>query len=367
MSLTLEKFTEQDWLNRMYRKSESKRTKDSAITSLSMFDLFCKYQNLTKEQVIEKYQELFNQNKPDIRSICLSLDKFIQFLDQEHEEIILNPKWAPSTFKRKSPGTIKVYFGFVKSYLRICHGIKITTEDIQDYVNFPKNRKEPRRPISIEVLKKIFNNASPERRALYYTLVSSGMRISEALSLTKKNFHFDENPVRITLEADNTKTKEGRETYITSEAYEKLKPILEGKTHNELVFTNYDNVDDAVVNEEQNFGYLRKTLGMTEKYPNSSRYVVNLHCLRAYFHTKASQKHGSDYANALDGHGAYLKQYYREDPQERAKKYKELESSLFIESIQIESEKTKDKIIENLQSQMEKLQAKMMRIELLND
>lgn len=53
------------------------------------------------------------------------------------------------------------------------------------------------------------------------------MRISEALSLKKINFHLDENPVRITLEAEHTKTKESRETYITSEAYEKIKPFLE--------------------------------------------------------------------------------------------------------------------------------------------
>jgi integrase len=123
------------------------------------------------------------------------------------------------------------------SYLRICHGIKITVDDVKDYISFPKARKDPRQPISIETLKKLFNNADPQRRALYYTLVTSGMRISEALSLTKKNFHFDEHPVRITLEAENTKTKEGRETYITSEAYEKLKPLLETKKENERIFT----------------------------------------------------------------------------------------------------------------------------------
>jgi len=94
--------------------------------------------------------------------------------------------------------------------------------------------------------------------------------------------------------------------------------------------------------------------------------VVNIHSFRAYFHTKASQKHGSDYANALDGHGAYLKQYYREDPKERANKYLTLEPSLLIESVKVEAEKTKDRVIETLQSQVEELQNNMKRIELLN-
>ena len=103
-----------------------------------------------------------------------------------------------------------------------------------------------------------------------------------------------------------------------------------------------------------------------ERYHNSNRFIINIHAFRAYFHTKASNKHGSDYANALDGHGAYLKQYYRETPEERAKKYNELESSLLIESVKLETEKTKDKIIEDLQVQMEKLKDQMLRIELLN-
>ena len=43
-----------------------------------------------------------------------------------------------------------------------------------------------------------------------------------------------------------------------------------------------------------------------------------------------------------------------------------LEPSLLIESYKLESEKTKDKIISNLQEEMQKLQDKMTRLELLN-
>ena len=105
---------------------------------------------------------------------------------------------------------------------------------------------------------------------------------------------------------------------------------------------------------------------LTERYPNSIRFVVNIHAFRSYFHTKASQKHGVEYANALDGHGAYLKQYYREDPKERAAKYLTLEPSLLVESVKVQADNTKDKIIETLESQMEELQNKMKRFELLN-
>jgi len=231
-------------------------------------------------------------------------------------------------------------------------------------MRFPKPIKEPRRAISLETIKKLFDYSGRSRRAFYYLLISSGMRLSEGLALKKQDFHLEENPVRITLPAKITKTKEGRETFVSSEAFEKLKPFLEGKNDNETIFSD-GNIDRAVTLEEQAFGYLREKLGYTEKYPDSPRYLVNIHCFRAYFHTKASQKHGVEYANALDGHGAYLKQYYRETPEERARKYKELEPSLFIESFKLETEKTKDNIIKNLQEEMKRLEHKMTCLELM--
>lgn len=364
-SMTLQVFGREAFLNRMYRKSESTRTEKVASVSLNMFEYFCKNEGKTEDEMIKEFQSLIKVG--DIRNVCLVLDRFIQFLGQDQDDIILNGNILPVAFKKKSPKTIKTYFCFVKTYLRQCHDVKISNEDVKDYIQFPKVRKEQRKAISIDTLKKIFrSNASEEQKALFSCLLSSGMRIGEALQLTKENFHLDENPVRITLDAEITKTKESRETFISSESVDKLKGIMERKKDNERIFTDIDDIDKAVINVEQAFGNLRERLDLVEKYKNSCRYVVNIHSFRAYFHTKASQKHGSDYANALDGHGAYLKQYYREDPKERAKKYLELEPNLLIESYHPEAEQTKDKIISSLQDEMKKLQDKMTRLEFLN-
>lgn len=378
MSLQVETFSKYDWLEQVFRKSESERSANVARASLNMFDLFCQNEGLTELQMIERYQALAKEG--DIRSICLSLDKFVQFLNQDHDEIELKSIGkSKRKCKKKSFKTIENYFGFIKAYLRKCHGVKLSSEDIKDYVTFPRRRKEPRQAISLKAVKSILTHATPLRRALYCVLISSGMRIGECLALTKADFHFNENPVRITLNAEITKTKEKRDTFISSEAYDKLKPFIEGKRDNEKVFTDYDDNYRALLHEERYFSELRQRIGEWEKkkkkdeksifferYQNSNRFIINIHAFRAYFHTKASQKHGSDYANALDGHGAYLKQYYRETPEERAKKYNELEPSLLIESQKLETEKTKDKIIEGLQTEMQELQDKMTRLELLN-
>jgi len=361
-----ENIDDEYWLERF----DNIHTRRSAQTSLRTFDYFC--QNHTglngkaKNEIISRYQTWINQDKPDVRSICLSLDKFVYFMTQDHPEIVVNNigtyRDTELTFKAKSPRTIKMYFGFIKTYLRQVHDVRLTTEDVKDYIKMPKIRKEPRRPISIETLKLILGKCDPERRALYYVLITSGMRLGEALSLKKSNLHLKENPVRITILADDTKTKQGRETFISSEALEKLKPILDKRSDDQYLFHDNPEVYNAVNEEDKYFMRLRERLGLTEKYPNSIRYVVNLHSYRSYFITLASQKHGSDYSHALSGHGAYLKEYFRLSDKEKANKYLALEPSLLIESIKTQADNTKDKIIDTLQSQMKKLELEMERI-----
>ncbi len=91
--------------------------------------------------------------RPDIESICLSLDRFVEFMTKEHEI-------DGREYKKKILKTITLYFGFVKSYLRICCKIKISVEDIKDYVTFPTQRKNPRIPLELRQLKEIMANST---------------------------------------------------------------------------------------------------------------------------------------------------------------------------------------------------------------
>jgi integrase len=387
-----------EWLDKMYRSSKSNRTKVVAQTTLKVFDLFCKDQGMERHQdpdleygyipkMIEQYLIWFNPKpnpevlvRPEIEKIGKSLDRFVGFMDEDREDILISKN---ATFKKKSPKTIAVYFGFLKSYLRYVHSVKLSTDDIKDFVTFPKEIKYQRQALTLKQLKAIMNNASAKRRALYYVLASSGMRVGEALTLTKRNIHMEENPVRITIDAENTKTNEDRETYISSEAVEKLIPILETVKDEDSTFfmPQGGDLDYYVIREDKIFGYLREKLGIIEatklginpkdsswlqKYKNSVRHKVRIHGFRSHFHTLASRKHSTEYANALDGHSGYLPQYYTLTPEKRAQMYKELEPELYIESVKMESDKTKDKIIEGLTEQMAKMEAKMSRIELLN-
>ena len=388
----IENIKDEAWLDKMERKSQSTRTRVVAKTSLKCFDIFCKSQGIERHpdpnvvygfipKMVEQYLTWYNPKpdpnflvRPDIRSICSSLDSFVGFMREDHKDIQQSDN---VTFKRKSSKTTEMYFGFIKTYLRQVHDVKISTEDVGDYVTFPRKAKEPRRAVTIKQLKQILNTANPKRRALYSVLISSGLRVGEALSLTKKNLHLNESPVRITINADDTKGLEGRDTYISSEAVEKLLPILEGIGDNVRFFSTRKDIAGDVSNEDKRFADLRQKLGMKnydkeadeeqngtgylEKYPNSIRYVLNLHSFRAYFVTKASQINGSDYSHALSGHSAYLKQYIRHTDKEKSDLYKKLEPYLFVENIRLQADEVKEKELSQLREDMAAIKDELAR------
>ena len=379
----IENIKDEVWLDKLERKSKSVRTRVVAKTSLKTFDFFCQSQGVERHsdpkvkygyipKMVEQYLTWYNPKpdpnflvRPDIRSICNSLDSFVGFMGEDHDDIHQSEN---ATFKKKSSKTTEMYFGFIKTYLRQVHDVKVSTEDVNDYVTFPRKAKDPRRAVSLKQLKQILNTANPKRRALYSVLISSGMRVGESLSLTKQNLHLDESPVRVTINADNTKGREGRDTYISSEAVEKLLPILEGIEDHVKFFSTRKDIAGDVSNEDKRFADLRERLGVKhydkradeeqngtgffEKYPNSIRYVINIHSMRAYFVTKASQVNGSDYSHALSGHSAYLKQYIRIPEKEKAELYKKLEAHLLVESIRLQADEVKEKEIAQLKDDM---------------
>jgi len=197
-----------DWLDKIHRKSKADRSRTVAEISLKTFDRFCKDQGIERHpdkevtyayvpKMIEQFQIWYNPKpdpqkyvRPDINSICSVLDSFVGFMDESHEDIIIsvNKKTGNETIlKKKSPKTIQLYFSWIKLYLRSVHGIKISSEDVRDLITFPNQAKYQREALTLKQLKAIMENSSSRRRCLYYILISSGMRVGEALTLTPKN------------------------------------------------------------------------------------------------------------------------------------------------------------------------------------
>ena len=306
MSLLQSTFSRQDWLDRVFGKNKSKRSLNLAKASLTAFDRFCTSKYGTDSESLIKDLRGDSGDK-----IYIFLSNFVSFLDD------------------KSPRTIQCYFGFIRSYLR-SQGIKTNVEDIKEFVKFPSVLKVRRKPLTKDIIQKLLDNSKENRKALYLTLLSSGMRLGEALSLRKKDFDFTKEPVMVSIKASLTKTREARETYISNEAKKLVSDLVKDKKDSDFVFTDNFDIIMSVNLEETIFSELRKRCGFVERYECSNRFVVNIHAFRAYFHTIASRINGTEYANALDGHTSYLGQYYRISSEERIQMYRKLEPHLVI-------------------------------------
>jgi integrase len=418
-----ERPTESEWLEDIFYRSNSHGSKTSASIALRAFDYFCKEKlgledpdidQMEKEfrkkfniknnsqmvnnqewtkfrktklatfysearfKVVEQYEKWGNQSPQDMLSICTSMQKWVRFCFQDHPEVKLYPK---RTWKAKKPSTIIEYFSHVKGYLRKCHGVRITSEDVRDYIKFPKQMRVQREPLELEDIKKIMEFADPQRRALYYVLLSSAMRLGEGLSLKKNSFSIDVRPIEVNLRAQDTKTGESRTCYISEEAWEKVAPIYNATKDGETLFNKENRRKDrAVQHEDRYFIRLREKIakkfgdkhpcdeypdgtGILTRYEDSIRYCVQIHAFRSWFMTKASKVHDKDYAHAISGHHGYLEQYFRNDKKERQKMYLQVEKVIGIETSRVHSEQFHEAEISEMQEKILKLEAMAVRKE----
>ena len=66
-------------------------------------------------------------------------------------------------------------------------------------------------------------------KALLLVLASSGCRVGEALSLRNGDVNFDQSPTTIHIRAENTKTRQERDVYISDEATRELKKFIHSR------------------------------------------------------------------------------------------------------------------------------------------
>lgn len=421
--LEKEHTTEKEWLEDIFYRSNSHSSQKNAIVAMRTFDIFCKeklelpdpdmkkmekdfrekhnikeqnhqMQNIpewtaivrsawatvyeqARKEIVQQYRAWYQAG--DVQSICTSIQKWIRFCSKAHTDVRVG---ANMTWKAKSPQTVRNYLSTLKDYLRNCEGVRVTSEDIKDYIRIAKAMKQQPEPIALETLKQIISYADPTRRALYYVLLTSGMRLGEGLSLKKSNFKTDVRPIQVHLHAKNTKTLEARDTFITEEAWERVQPIFEATKDGEYLFHNHsqENIYRAVIIEDKYFGRLREKIakkngdkascdelpegtGILKRYEDSVRYCVQIHAFRSWFMTKAMMKHGTDYAHGLAGHHTYLDQYIRIPNKNKNKMYLELEKDLLLESSRVHSEQFHEAEITEMQGKILKLEAKAERNE----
>ena len=208
-------------------------------------------------------------------------------------------------------------------------GIKLTKEDVGNNIDFPKIIKEQKYPLQIDIITSILRIAKYDKQSLYLALLSSGMRIGEAIQVRKRDVFTEFQRIMIRLPAKTTKTKTGRTVYLSKEASRTIYPKLKRINDDELVWGTNENPKLSVMAEDVAFRRYLEKIGLDEKYDSGTR-KITLHSFRAYFFTKATRCHDENYAHMMTGHGGYLMQYDRLTDEEKLDMYLELEPDLLV-------------------------------------
>jgi integrase len=233
-------------------------------------------------------------------------------------------------------------------------------------------------------------------RALVFTLASSGARLNEILSLKLSDVDFESKPVKLTLR--NTKNKQTRFTFITTEAAQCVKAWLEKReqylvgasrrnaglvragicgekdTDSDLLFPLTDSAVNAL------WENALKAAGLYSQDEQTGRNQYRIHSFRKFFISQLSMAGQKTLAEHLAGHAGYLDGSYRRIDEEAAgkaylavqhvltigippefrEKASELNSTLKIQGESIEGLRVMN---ENLAAQMVKLENKNMEYE----
>ncbi|MFZ2072961.1 MAG: tyrosine-type recombinase/integrase [Methanoregula sp.] len=233
-------------------------------------------------------------------------------------------------------------------------------------------------------------------RALVFTLASSGARLNEILSLKLSDVDFESKPVKLTLR--NTKNKQTRFTFISTEAAQCVKTWLEKReqylvgasrrnaglvragicgekdTDSDLLFPLTDSAVNAL------WENALKAAGLYSQDEQTGRNQYRIHSFRKFFISQLSMAGQKTLAEHLAGHAGYLDGSYRRIDEEAAakaylavqhvltigippefrEKATELNSTLKIQGESIEGLRAMN---EKLVEQMEKIESKNMFLE----
>ncbi|HEX9319675.1 MAG TPA: site-specific integrase, partial [Nitrososphaeraceae archaeon] len=163
------------------------------------------------------------------------LDKFVQYIQSVKVGITAK--------------SIVAYLAALRSYFSY-HDVDVIPAKFRRKVFMPRIHREDEQPLDAADIRRLLLNCNNRRLKVYLlVLASGGMRAVEALAIRNRDIDLSFNPAKIHIRAEYSKTKVGRDIYISEEATKYLKQWLEWKYKNpdrrrkfdkdDLVFTVY--------------------------------------------------------------------------------------------------------------------------------
>ncbi len=228
----------------------AEKTQMGTRSSLNIFDRFCESSYKEDGDIVVRNLESAINKDGNYDRLFMICNNFVLWLQEDHPEIMVKRNHYESSIKKHNPSSIKKTIHVLRQYFEEFGHIEFSERKFRRMVRLPKRIDEDPEPFTKAEIRQFVDNAMPKRKALYMTLKDSGMRISEAVQLRKKDIDMKSNPVTITIPATYTKTKKGRISFVTRETKPFLQRVLKNIDVEDRVFGVNDNKRRSVVNEE---------------------------------------------------------------------------------------------------------------------
>lgn len=290
-------------------------TRRSVVASFHHWDHFLFRLSLDQEGRVpwtdgsKDYKENFKKFNPipfeaqiftELRKDENKLKRYV-LLDQMAQSFAVNH----DTGKKIDVSTAKmVYFNYVKAWLRY-NEIELDQYKLKE-VKWPKKIKERRQGIDRKMITDVIALCDDMHKGLYYIASYSAMRMSEIYAMEWSWIDLTESPLKITIPARITKTRQERITFVGGEAESWLK---KHQGHSGLVFKSRDGQQLRPNKVWNYFSIRRKQCGFEAKKENGRHHFVQ-HSLRGYAENKMARgSGGSEFAHTMLGHGEYMITY----------------------------------------------------------
>ncbi|MBN1194706.1 MAG: site-specific integrase [Methanomicrobiaceae archaeon] len=243
-------------------------------------------------------------------------------------------RYAASLNASKSPPKSAQFWLAVLKEFSKANGIEIA-DDVWKATKkkAPKGRLARTREatFSRDLIQKIVPYMPVQTKAVFLTMLSSGMRIGETLLLRMEDIHLDEEPARIAIPGDITKSGDPRTTFISREAAAAVRAWLEVRDkwltssvqrnngllryHGKEDLVKVIDGDDRIfpvhpATLQYSFANALKKAGVDDIDPKTNRRRVHLHQCRKFFRTVMAQRIPIDVVELLIGHNGYLADAY---------------------------------------------------------
>lgn len=261
----------------------------------------------------------FNYSRQNKRVSDIDREKYEEFADEYFSS---SPNFVQDlidfmgTFADRPPKTAQAYLASIKE-LFIFNDVNFSDKDKKRLKN-----KTPRggsatveRDLDLDLIRTIMQHADLKTRTLILVLVSSGLRLNEALSLNIGDVDLSNGLGAITVRGERTKTRQQRITFCTPEAVESIKEWLKVRpAYIESARNKANGINkNRIKNDERIFPFsdsnltqmwsnLLKKAELSERDQATNRLDIHPHMFRKFFSSQLRVVVPPDIVEVLMGH-----------------------------------------------------------------